>query len=302
MKIEEILAELDAINQLDFKIESRMRDGAMPVKDLDGVELTEEAIRERTLMLARQLTERYPDEHPLLVSVLDGAMPFAADLHQALSQLNYPFHFSSIVASSYGASMSSMGCEVFVGAMPKIAVTGRTVIIIDEVFDTGKTCAALREKFYEAGARKTAVVVLVDKKQPRPLFGDPELAGFQIDPRSFIVGKGLDYDGMLRNEPWIRAVDLSTLPTPEEQSVRGRKKELINAFHMLKRSEPAATRASSSPRSPLSNSAESLSPRSLSAAASPPNSFFSSTALPCPSDLTRGVLHGPRFTTQRLPS
>ena len=307
MTKEEILAELKSINDLEFAIEKRMREGTTAVKDSDGVELTKKAIDKRVRVLARDLMARYPDANPLLVTVLDGALPFAADMHNALSRRGYSFNFSSITASSYGASMSSSGCDVLIGAMPKMPVAGRTVIIVDEVYDTGKTCAALRDKFTQAGAIGVAVLVLIDKKQPRPEWGDPEFAGFQIDPRPFIVGKGLDYAGMLRNEPSIRAVDVSTLPTPEEQLIRARKQDLINALQMLKRNEPIPTiKARTSPRFSLSGSVGSSStrlPHTGSSGSSSPRTpsgpsphisgFFSNPDSPGFADAFSGLLFGP---------
>jgi len=238
---QEISDKLDEIHQLERNIEMRMRDASTPVCDDDGLELTEQAIAERTSLLAAQLKAVCGGDCPLLVPVMDGALPFHADLERALK--GYPHQYSVVSASSYGDKLTSEGTPVKITNETKVPVARRTVVIVDEVYDTGKTCAGLRKMFERQGAARVLVMVLVDKLQSRPVYGHPDFAGFTIDPNAFIIGKGLDYAGLLRNEPWIHAVNLYTLPTAEEKAILSQKKELNEQFRLCLKAERKEAKA-----------------------------------------------------------
>ncbi len=224
MSKEVILEKLQEIQILKNKVTQRVWSKAKVVREIDGDKcdkqgdaLTQSSIKKRTEMLAERLIKEYRDENPVLVSLMDGALPFASLLHTALNERGYKYSYTSMQASSYGHKMSSGALKI--GSMPKIPIGGRTVFVVDDVCDTGNTYLKIRALLQGLGAKHVSLVVLVDKVQPRVKDYVPEYVGFEVPADAFIVGMGLDYLGELRNEPEIRGVDLSSLPSEEEQAL-----------------------------------------------------------------------------------
>ncbi|MCH5305823.1 MAG: hypoxanthine phosphoribosyltransferase [Rikenella sp.] len=144
---------------------------------------------------------------PLLLVTLSGAIVFAGELFR---QLEGPFEIAFVKVSSYGAETTSSG-RVAVEVPPTAAVEGRDVIIAEDVVDTGHTIHALHAMLAEQGARSIRVATLLLK--PDPYYRQPErpeplpvdYAALEAEPR-FIVGYGMDYDGLGRNLGALYAV------------------------------------------------------------------------------------------------
>ncbi|BCA95836.1 hypothetical protein TUM19329_21970 [Legionella antarctica] len=224
MNKEMILEQLEKIQDLKSKISKRVWSNAHSVREIDedkfdkkGEALTQRVIKSRTESLAERLINEYPDTDPVLISLMDGALPFASLLHTALNERGFKFSYTTMQASSYENKMTSG--ELKINSMPKIRLGGRTVFVIDDVCDTGKTYLKIRQLLESFGAIKVSLVVLVDKVQQRINDYRPEYVGFEVPPDAFIVGMGLDYLGELRNESEIRGVVLSSLPTAEEEEL-----------------------------------------------------------------------------------
>lgn len=211
----EIRQKLAEIRSLKRALEKRMWDGATPVKDIQGNELSEAYVKAAIKSLAMSISERFPNQFPVLVGLMDGALPFLSQLQQDLNELQYEFQLSTMQTDSYGTKTHSG--KLTLGSLPKIPVADRVVLIIDDVCDTGKTAQKVNELFLQQGASEVHLVTLVDKKQEREI--DPLFSGFIVDKQAFIIGYGLDYAGVLRNTSFIKAVDPRTLPTAEEQAL-----------------------------------------------------------------------------------
>jgi hypoxanthine phosphoribosyltransferase len=138
-------------------------------------------------------------ERPLLLVLMDGAFVFAADLARTLHRPDLELRF--VRAASYGAGTSSSGT---VDLQPLGDLHGRTVVLVDDILDTGRTLAAASGAALAAGALRVLVCVLLDKPARRAPGGlaTADLVGFTI-PDRFVVGYGLDHAGRWRQLPYI---------------------------------------------------------------------------------------------------
>lgn len=163
--------------------------------------LSAEQLRERIASLADEITDaREPADEPLvLVSVLKGSTLFTADLVRAL-ELDVEIEFMSI--SSYGAGGS--GVVRIVKDLDK-PISGRDVLIVEDIVDTGLTLNYLRRTLGARSPRRLSAVTLLDKSARRIVPVPLEHAGFDI-PDAFVVGYGLDFQGRYRNLADVLAV------------------------------------------------------------------------------------------------
>jgi hypoxanthine phosphoribosyltransferase len=159
-------------------------------------------LRERIGVLAREIADasRGVDEPLVLVSVLKGSTLFTADLVRALA-IDVEIEFMSI--SSYGAGGRS-GVVRIVKDLD-IPISGRDVLIVEDIVDTGLTLNYLRKTLAARSPRSLAAVTLLDKSVRRIVPVPLEHAGFDI-PDAFVVGYGLDFQGRYRNLPDVLAV------------------------------------------------------------------------------------------------
>ena len=160
------------------------------------------AIENRIAALADELNARYPDGVSI-ISVMTGAMPFTADL---IRQLTVPVQVSVVVARSYEGTAQRNG-ELKLRLPPEAcAVTGQHVLVVDDILDSGQTLGRLFADIRAMGPASLAGCVLLRKERP-DITGRIEMdyVGFDI-PDAFVVGYGLDYDGLGRNLPAIYAL------------------------------------------------------------------------------------------------
>ena len=157
--------------------------------------LTNDQIEADIDKVAERLNRDYAGrtEPVMLLCVMNGAMLFAAEL---LKRLNFPLHVISIKLRSYAGTGSTGDVQVVMGLTGD--VTGRDVIIIEDIVDTGNTIVALRDILLEKGAASVKICTMLTKpevyQQSLPL----DYVGMEIENR-FIVGYGLDYDELGRN-------------------------------------------------------------------------------------------------------
>lgn len=168
-----------------------------------------DAIARRVAALGAELGRRHHGGSPLLVALLDGACCFAADLARAIPLPGLELRF--VRASSYRGTSSTGTVEL--GALP--ALSGRAVILADDILDTGLTLAAAVAACRTAGATRIETCVLLDKPARRAVAGlaRADLVGFSI-PDRFVVGYGLDLDGRWRHLPAVCVLDGGVPGTP----------------------------------------------------------------------------------------
>ncbi len=150
-------------------------------------------ISERVRDLGAAINADYENLNPLFIAVLNGSFMFAADL---IREISTPCEISFIRFASYESTSSSGVLNQLIGL--KEDISGRHVIILEDIVDTGNTIAHIWELLEKENAASLAVVTLLFK--PKALEKEVALryVGFSI-PETFVVGYGLDYDGMGRN-------------------------------------------------------------------------------------------------------
>ena len=150
--------------------------------------------------VARQINAALADTHPLVLSVMGGAVVFTGQL---LPLLEFPLDFDYVHVSRYGDAMH--GGKVRWKVEPCENVRGRVVLVLDDILDEGHTLVALRQRVLELGASKFYSAVFADKQhgKDKPIHAD--FVGVEL-PDRFVFGYGMDIEGAWRNLPAIYAV------------------------------------------------------------------------------------------------
>ncbi|MET0161336.1 MAG: hypoxanthine phosphoribosyltransferase [Microbacteriaceae bacterium] len=162
--------------------------------DLKEVLLTEPQIHEKIAELCRRIEADYADEPPLLVGVLKGAVMVMADLSREL-KLDAPQDWMAV--SSYGSGTKSSGVVRILKDLDA-DLTGRKVLIVEDIIDSGLTLSWLLGNLRSRGAASVEVCALLRKPDAAKVQIDVRYLGFDI-PDEFVVGYGLDYAERYRN-------------------------------------------------------------------------------------------------------
>ena len=167
-------------------------------KDILKVLVTEEELKARVGELGEALYDRFEGKSPLFLAVLKGSFIFLADLVRA-TQLKSDVEFMSV--SSYANATESSGRGRIVHDVQQ-DITGRDIIIVEDILDSGNTLAFLKNYLMAKGAASITFVTLLDKPARRTKAITADFAGFTV-PDEFVVGYGLDYAQRYRNVPYI---------------------------------------------------------------------------------------------------
>ena len=157
-----------------------------------------EEIQKQIQRLADEIMRDYKDDNPLFLCVLNGAFVFAADLFRLCQFPKSEIAF--IRFKSYEGTSSTGEVQQILGLNEDI--TGRSVIIVEDIVDTGVTAVQLRKVLAERNPKSVKMAALLFKPASLKQGTAPEYVGFNI-PSRFILGYGLDIDGMARNLPDI---------------------------------------------------------------------------------------------------
>jgi hypoxanthine phosphoribosyltransferase len=162
--------------------------------DLVDILFTEEQIQDRLGELAAAIEKDYDGKEILLVGVLRGAVMVMADLSRAL-----PRHVEMdwMAISSYGSGTKSSGVVRILKDLDT-DITGRNVLIVDEIIDTGLTLSWLVSNLTSRGPASVEICTLLRKPEALQMSVDVRYVGYDI-PNEFVVGYGLDYDERYRN-------------------------------------------------------------------------------------------------------
>jgi len=160
------------------------------------------AIADRVQELAKELDVAFDGSSIVAVVALKGAMPFAMDL---IRSMKTPIAVELIRAKSY-LGRESTG-EVEFSLLPEGDLTGKTVLVIEDILDTGRTARAIYGALLIQNPQRVHVVTLLDKPARREVEFQPDWVGFSIE-NVFVVGYGLDYDEAYRQLPDIRVLEL----------------------------------------------------------------------------------------------
>ena len=157
-------------------------------KDILKVLVTEEELKARLQEMGDTLYERFEGKNPLFLGVLKGSFIFMADLMRA-AQLKSDLEFMSV--SSYANATESSG-RVHIVQDVQQDITGRDIIIVEDILDSGNTLAFLKQYLLNKGAASITIVTLLDKPSRRQKAIYADSVGFEV-PDEFVVGYGLDY-------------------------------------------------------------------------------------------------------------
>lgn len=167
---------------------------SVKIKDKEfKVMLTAEQIQLRVKSIAERINNDYAGKQPLFLGVLNGAFLFMADLFKGI---NLECQISFIRVSSYSGTASTGTVKNIIGLNDNI--TGRDIIIVEDIVDTGDTMKYLIDELKKNNPASIKLATILFKPAALKQNLKPDYVGFEILP-SFVVGYGLDYDGFGRN-------------------------------------------------------------------------------------------------------
>lgn len=162
--------------------------------ELSTVLHTEAELHSRLAQMARQIEQDYGDAPPLLVGVLKGAVMVMADLAR---ELRFQAQMDWMAVSSYGASTKSSGVVRILKDLDT-DITGRDVLVVEDIIDSGLTLSWLKENLLSRGAKSVKICTMLRKPEALKVIIDVDYVGYDI-PNEFVVGYGLDYAEDYRN-------------------------------------------------------------------------------------------------------
>ena len=168
------------------------------MKDIERILYTEEQIKAKVAELGRQITRDYEGKNLLLCCILTGALVFRSDLRR---QIDLPLTIDFMKVSSYGHGTESSG-DVRVLLDLSVNLPEYDLLIVEDIFDSGRTLAKLTELLRVRGPRSLKLCTLFSKPERHNVELPIDYLGFEL-PDEFVVGYGLDYAEHYRNLPYL---------------------------------------------------------------------------------------------------
>ena len=166
----------------------------MNIKDLSFKKfISKTKVQQQVAQLAAQINTDYADKAPIFLPILNGSFMFASDL---IKQVNIPSKISFVKVSSYAGTTSSGQLKTLIGL--EESLFNQDIIIVEDIVDTGLTLQKIVEELKGLGTKSVEVIALLRKQPAREKKIEVKYVGFEID-NEFVVGYGLDYDGLGRN-------------------------------------------------------------------------------------------------------
>ncbi len=172
------------------------------MEGIKGVLVGRDVLHEKAKELGTQISRDYREKELVLVGVLKGGFVFLADL---MRHITIPVDMDFISVSSYGNSTRSSGVVRIIKDID-INITGKHVLIVEDLVDTGLTLKHLKELLNTRGPLSVRICTALDKPSRRKAEIEVEYKGIVI-PDEFVVGYGLDYGGKYRNLPDLCTLD-----------------------------------------------------------------------------------------------
>lgn len=166
-------------------------------KDIERVLFTEDRIIEKCKELALKIDKHYEDEDSIYtIGLLKGSIPFMAEL---CKHIQTPLTMNYMQVSSYEGSESG---TLKIKKDIDDDITGKNILIIEDILDTGKTLHTVSRLLVERGAKDVKIVTLLDKVEGRVFDFKADFYGFEC-PNEFVVGFGLDFNEDYRQLPYV---------------------------------------------------------------------------------------------------
>ena len=167
-------------------------------KDIERVIVSEEDLQKRIKELAAQVDKDYEGKDLLLLGVLKGAVMAVADLSRAMQR---HVEMDWMAVSSYGSGTKSSGVVRILKDLDR-DITGRNVLIVEDIVDTGLTLSWLKANLESRGVGNVEILTILRKPEAAQVEVNVKYVGFDI-PTDFVIGYGLDFDEKYRNLPFI---------------------------------------------------------------------------------------------------
>lgn len=175
------------------------RQDAQNALDNSEIIFSEQQIQAAVLRMAQDINAALAEAHPLVLSVMGGAVVFTGQL---LPLLNFPLDFDYVHVSRYGNSQQ--GGEMTWKVAPQENVRGRVVLVVDDILDEGETLNAVKQRVMDLGASRFYSAIFADKINGRIKPIKADFVGLEV-PDRFVFGYGMDIHGAWRNLPAIHA-------------------------------------------------------------------------------------------------
>ena len=168
-------------------------------EEIVSADQVQAAVRHVADVLNQRFDNDEASDFPLVLGVMGGAVVFTGNL---LPQLSFPLEFDYIHVTRYGDL--DRGGEVVWKVIPRQDVTGRTIIIVDDILDEGETLAHVKQRLLDMGAAEVILAVFADKDLGKVKPVQADIVGLTV-PNQFVVGFGMDAHGYWRNLPglWV---------------------------------------------------------------------------------------------------
>lgn len=173
---------------------SFVRVTGMKIKDLEFKKLIPaERIEKKVAALAHRIDKDYKDKFPVFLPVLNGSFMFASDL---LKEVTIPCRVSFVKIASYSGTASTGQLKTLIGHDESLF--GLDIVIVEDIIDSGQTLQKIMEELKALGAKSVEAIALLRKQPAREKNIDLKYIGFELE-NEFVLGYGLDYDGLGRN-------------------------------------------------------------------------------------------------------
>ena len=167
-------------------------------QDIKKILISYDEIVDAAKKLGQQLTKDYQGKNPIFVGILKGSVPFMAEL---IKHIDTHIELDFMLVSSYHGGTASSGVINVIKDIDQ-DITGRDILFVEDIIDTGQTLKNLCNLFKERNAASVKIATLLDKPEGRVVEIDADYTCFTI-PNEFVVGYGLDYNENYRNIPYI---------------------------------------------------------------------------------------------------
>ena len=167
-------------------------------QDIKKILVSHEEIVAAAKEMGQQLTVDYQGKKPILVGILKGSVPFMAEL---IKHVDTDIELDFMLVSSYHGGTTSSGVINIIKDIDQ-DITGRDILFVEDIIDTGQTLKNLCNLFKERNAASVKIATLLDKPEGRIVDIEADYTCFTI-PNEFVVGYGLDYDEYYRNLPYV---------------------------------------------------------------------------------------------------
>ncbi len=169
--------------------------------DIEKVLISEEELDRKTSELAERISADFAGKELILIGILKGGVVFASDL---IKKINIPMEIEFMAVSSYGKESETSGVVTLKKDIDT-TLSGKNVIVVEDIVDSGYTMKYLRKLLLDRHAESVKICTLLSKPSRRKVEIELDYVGFEV-PDEFVVGYGLDFDEKYRNLPFVGAL------------------------------------------------------------------------------------------------